>query len=791
MRIISATLEAAQQAETIDALHKIVLTHGVTTYTYTREDILRINHSEEPYNQKAEVVLENSDGALDDIDFRGFKGIISSGAIGAAGEEYSARAPLWVTPQTNMWSPVAKHCVISLIGIPNLMAEDKASAKYMPDADDTKAVKTLIDSVLGATMACFSHCTAYDVVWEAGYDTLANTYQPKDDFRIFKGSSRLAALKKLMRYTGNVARVESDGKWHIFKPVTTGAVYDYEYAFLSGHRFFSKAYRLTLVMPNYIIVESREDDDPQYSGYAKDQVSIDALKDVASGETGEKREYIQMRLASNDQAEKIAEATLAMHQLWSEAGAADVPNNVAAEVFDYVKVTDDEANARVGNLGSLTRHYDAEEAEWPMNFSFGSWLTVGKALASIGIMDPDEISNYFSQLMVGDLYVENILAENMDFVWIDPDNTIDLSKIGDTLDNLPDGEVYARIKTLHLDAGQVKLDENVLYALNYDPTAKFDPSLHTLDNVPEGVIYQRAKSAALTAGGLVILDEVVVGTYGLVKSTDISAGHIILSEVEGDLDDISDGGTYEKVRKTDISAGHILLTEDQNLDDQGFKIISNSGSTYIEIRSSRIAGYNNGDKQFELRASDGRAYCGEGAVILDEDGIKVKGDSFLRFYYGSAYDAQIGMIGSNVLQISADAALRLNIGGYTYQFGTSEFDCRDIRCHDIVPDNHEGRSCGYSNKAWRQGYFRDLFSGDGNVYSYQKHDDIALLKAIKGKKKDGRDIIDVKSLPPDLVVENDYVNIAGLAGLNIGIMKALLAKIEALEARYDAAETNS
>ncbi len=40
MRELSETLEAAQQAASIDALSKIVLTHGGNTYTYTRDRIL-------------------------------------------------------------------------------------------------------------------------------------------------------------------------------------------------------------------------------------------------------------------------------------------------------------------------------------------------------------------------------------------------------------------------------------------------------------------------------------------------------------------------------------------------------------------------------------------------------------------------------------------------------------------------------------------------------------------------------------------------------------------------------
>jgi len=56
------------------------------------------------------------------------------------------------------------------------------------------------------------------------------------------------------------------------------------------------------------------------------------------------------------------------------------------------------------------------------------------------------------------------------------------------------------------------------------------------------------------------LDDVDDGTtYSRVLTTDISAGHIKLSETVGDLDDIDDG-TYGKVLTTDIRSGRIKLT---------------------------------------------------------------------------------------------------------------------------------------------------------------------------------------------------------------------------------------
>ena len=54
-------------------------------------------------------------------------------------------------------------------------------------------------------------------------------------------------------------------------------------------------------------------------------------------------------------------------------------------------------------------------------------------------------------LKVGDLYAEHIMTDQRNIVWIDPEGNIDLDKIGDTLDNLPDGSTYGRLKTLHLE----------------------------------------------------------------------------------------------------------------------------------------------------------------------------------------------------------------------------------------------------------------------------------------------------------------------------------------------------
>lgn len=613
MRSLTATLKAAQQAATIDALIKIELTYGATSYTYDRNRILDINHLEEPFTQKLELVLDNSDGILTALDLKGFKGIISYGAV-ASGNEYSACAPLWVIAQRLESIQGRLICQLSLLGIPNLLAEDKASESYLPEETDTKTVKTLIGEILGATLACYSHCTAYLVVWDSE-DSLINTYKPKDSFRIYIGGSRLAAIKRLLDYTKCVMRAQADGKIHIFNPTVSGTTYDYEYSLATGHTFFAKTYRKRLVIPNYIVVKSQKDDTPQYSGLAQDSESYALLP---------KRDYHQMRLESNSQANDMAAAILSKYQLWSEMGAADVPMNVGSEVFDYVRVIDQRENDyRVGNIGHLARHYNANKAEWRMTFSFGNWQTVRKALAGLDL-DVDELQGYFTRLYAKDAYIEHLWIDNIDAIWLDPEGNIIPENLGDFLDHIPQGEYNALVKAMHLDATGLTFSSDTLYTLRLSGEAakkvwksttaqsspgvgdlwldtNFTPNrvkrwsgtawqelpadeiadlekgifirevksssltadgLVFLDQLDTSGDYARTKKAALTADGLVLLDQVVVGTYGKVLSASLTAGGLVL------LDQVVDG-TYGKVKTTDISAGHIKL--ESVIDGGGYK----------------------------------------------------------------------------------------------------------------------------------------------------------------------------------------------------------------------------
>ena len=133
--------------------------------------------------------------------------------------------------------------------------------------------------------------------------------------------------------------------------------------------------------------------------------------------------------------------------------------NAGQEIFDYIKVTDSRnGDARTGNIGSLRKVWKAaterRSSQYYMQFSFGAGSTPmpsGKTLRPFG--GGIASNSGLERLSVKDLYAEKIQADSLDMVWIDPEGNVDLSQIGDTLDNLPDGENYARVKSTHIEAG--------------------------------------------------------------------------------------------------------------------------------------------------------------------------------------------------------------------------------------------------------------------------------------------------------------------------------------------------
>ena len=694
MRTISDTLLKAQQAGALNPLYKIVLTKGASSYTYENDKILPSEHNEEMYSHRAKIVLNNHNHELDDKDLKGYDAVISYGVVSKAGKEYSPTSPLAVIDQQFDSTPGKLTCTLELEGMPNLMAEDEASESYIPDEDDTKTVKDLVNAIVGATLDCFGHCDVYEVVWD-DYDALADTYKPADGFRIYTGGSRLAALRRVLDYTANVPRFEADGKIHILKPVTTGEVYDYEYDLENGHPIFSKAYRNSLVFPNKIIVKSRDDDDPQYSGSAQ----VDGYDSLPS--KVKKTHPVQARLESNDQADDIAEALIVKAEMGCKRGQAEVPLNVGAEVFDYVKVTDQrQGDERTGNLGYVHRRFGPDK--WTMIFGFGNWLESLRYNQILKDLETyTDIGNYFPRLKVDSLYAY--------------------------LDDIQDGpDLYIRQRSLRLDATGVYVTDNTLYAIrlpgeqehnlwkqdtaptspetgdfwidtNYEPNVVKiwdgdsweEATTAQLEDFNRGTILRRLKAAALTADGLIVLDQVQEGTYGLVKYTDIQAGHILLSKTT------KDGLWYEE-------SGVVL--------DATYGIALYGGEGINAFRTfATKAHYEAGTPVQVYIGTDGKLYAGGGAVWVDASGVNIEGEA-LRFFYGGVRKGSIYGTNTALDIVTNNAILRLHgdthvdIAASSGHVFINASDYIDVSC-DIFPNSNNIYDLGSPSKQFHGGYF--------------------------------------------------------------------------------------
>lgn len=300
-----------------------------------------------------------------------------------SGQEYSLTAPMTVVAQQENSAPISDFCYLSMAGIPNVLAQEKASQAYRPASGDTSTVKDILAVIFSTSMTCFSHCVAYTVVWDSE-DSLIDSFIPADKFVIAEGESRLSAVNKLFGFTDCVWLPKNDGKIHVINPTVSGVSYDYSYALGgSNHQFFSKTYRERLIIPNKITVNSPADAATQYTGSTTDAASY-ALFPIEA--------FYRANLASDAEGVDMAGAILQKIRLASDQGNAKVPMNCGAELWDYNLVTGAYGETRTGNNQSVERVWSAypnKKASFNMNFGFGKPNAGGELGTSIPGLEGD------------------------------------------------------------------------------------------------------------------------------------------------------------------------------------------------------------------------------------------------------------------------------------------------------------------------------------------------------------------------------------------------------------------
>uniref|UniRef100_A0A6M3KCK0 Tail protein n=1 Tax=viral metagenome TaxID=1070528 RepID=A0A6M3KCK0_9ZZZZ len=168
-------------------------------------------------SQTAEVELNNADRRFTSLNLRGLTAVISYDR----GSGYVATPTLTVVTQDDITAGGQYHTVLSLIGVPDLLKEDKASKEYLHARTDAKTVQDLITEVLSGT-AVATTVTAEQL-------TMGSYYNLYGGDKIAVGQSKLIkdktvstisfSLKKVGSPTGDItfymrpAAIEGVGGW--------------------------------------------------------------------------------------------------------------------------------------------------------------------------------------------------------------------------------------------------------------------------------------------------------------------------------------------------------------------------------------------------------------------------------------------------------------------------------------------------------------------------------------------------------------------------------------------------
>ena len=750
MRTLSSTLEAAQKSSAKTPLVKAVV--GTHTY-YFPGRIRHYEHDEQPHAERLTIVLDNHDKALNDVNLRGDKVVLSNGFKTSAGNEYSAKSPLYVMSQSFNSEPGSLTCTLTCAGVVNELAEDRASERYVDDDPEGVTIQAILNGILGGTLAPFDHCDAYTTSYDGDLDGLINTVKPGDSFRLYRGGSRMAAIRRLLDFTYCVMRPEADEKLHIFKPTTSGSTYDYEYA-LNAHIFYQKKQSNTITMPNHIVVSDKFDpDDPAtYTGEATDDDSIAAYKTVKYFERVE-------GLTSNDQATSIAEAILSKFQMHNVQAGAAVPINVGAEIYDYVKITDSrEGTSVTGNVGYIRTVFDAKKAQFTQAIGLGGWLSTRRRMTEeeIGGL-PGEGSDpgYFSELVVDTLYLTPITIDDIeDGSSYQRVQTASLSAEGLVLlDQVVDG-TYERVLATQLSANKLHLSDQCSYASGYDPTGKYDLEANDLDDLSDGALWSRVATTDIQSGHIKLSTVIQSSSYRTVSDGEKSTW----TNKPDNMDEIGEGTTYQRVRATDISSGHIKLTSSTVVVGQWY---SESGVIIDAETGIHIISGGNGALRLETGIDPSPLRFEVSGNIFGDLNYHTNGDLILTNYWAAKpikvqFRDGIGdyfgiiMSGSSGLKVYPSVGTQMDFGSTLYYWQKLYTKYIDVASSgQIIGPAGSGSRHGTATY-YPEETHSDNFVTHCRIPSFDKENDIGLLRGIKSTPQG---ILDVSTFPGATMVE--------------------------------------
>jgi len=335
MRTISSSLQTAQEAASRTPYVGLIFRNpagGSVNYTDRKK---LVEHHEEPYNDYATIILNNSDRAV--VDLTGYHIQICYGDSGDCVQ--SAR--LWVKSQYNISMEGKLASVLTLEGAWSLMGEQLLRVGSPPLYNDspytTQAIynllRTLIETELvTATGFNFSLDSLADQD-----DGIINTFIPQfspnqvafDDFNTL--------IQTLMAMTHCYLRARTGLVFQIVYPHEDDAV-DETYYSNQAHFFYEYAEVTNIVVPNHIIVFCNQQEEGWVAeliitGEAQDDDQISKYMEVIGL-------FTAPTITNQADADNRALAIKSKLQAEITSGRLVVPHDCRVELYDRVRVYD-------------------------------------------------------------------------------------------------------------------------------------------------------------------------------------------------------------------------------------------------------------------------------------------------------------------------------------------------------------------------------------------------------------------------------------------------------------------
>jgi len=812
------SLLEAQQADFTEPYIKIDIgPSGDPDYSFSSlsDEIISVEHIERPFGGTATIVLNNYDKSLKDIDFRGRRVEINYWFEGVGGDAGTA-PPLWVFSDRELSSEGQNQVELICIDVWNILSllnvgvggtklagtitgslsisdtltgetsgatgtvilvgadyvhVGDVSGKFV---DGEKAEKNVSNYITIDSQGIVGSSSGPAYNWDVRTLTIENildqifnsisvdvdidetdgivdTYKPTLSTTMGQ-TSFLNLAQDLLRMTKCGFRIENDEDLHLFEVDETPG--DEVYTYDSAHAFYVDIRDLSLILPNRVICV---DGEGGHKGSAEDAAAIAQFRDIAV------TKFISAEnLESDSEANDRAAAELSRSQWNSAAGQIIAPMNVGQELFDYIKIIDSRNDITYyGWVGGIIREWESGVYRITLelgNLTGSEGIPGGKDMPAPNIVPPavPGVGMYDWKPITMGAYIADV-----DFT---PDayNHVDWA-VGSIK--------FADGRSQHINSGELNLTAtHYIYCIWGNPDLQNSTSASDAvgtDRVLVAVVSKASTSAQLayalnpyTDSILINTDKVMDGLVTELKlaSEAVSEAKIATSAVSGPKIQSS------AITAAKIDAGAVTAVKIQAGAVTAAKIAAGA-VTAIKIDVATLDAITANVGTLTSGIINGvTIYAGDEAIKLDSTGLLIDsqlgGVNSLRFKYGSRY---------GYVNIDADGILRVY---------TSDDAGISIRPGQVLPFSSNEFYLGVSNNYWLYAFVNHLRFKDWSTF--QKHDDVKLLKQIK-PKVDSEDV-DMDTVP-DGIKEDGFINLGATVGLLAGAITQLSDRLDKIEER--------